>query len=47
MYPVIASAMYMDVQVPREAWMLGAASEALSRYGISQLEIASSLRSSQ
>jgi len=28
-YFVIANAMYMDVQVPREAWMPGAASEAI------------------
>jgi len=36
--------MCREVQVSRKAWMPGATSEAISHYGISQLEIASSLR---
>jgi hypothetical protein len=38
--------MYKESQVPREDRMSGAASEAISPYGINQLKIASSLRSS-
>jgi len=46
MFPVIASAMHREVRVPREDRMPEAASEAISCYVIRQLEIASSLHSS-